>query len=183
MTSPVAGEFERSATVSVDFSVTDNSGFYYATASFDNIVWTSSSIDLFFFPLGSHSFSVRAQDGFVNIASQTIGFNSIATYDSTISDINRAYKLGWIPTIKERDSYLKRIGQAVRIEKIIVKVIEGFPNGSKREKRVERFEKRLDRLLAIVFLKDLEKSYNKKQISRQAYSLIKEDILWLLGTQ
>jgi len=180
LTSPTAGEYARSASISVDFSVTDNSGFFYASASFDGFIWVSPSIDLFFSRLGSHSFVVTAQDGAGNKSSESVDFVSIATYESTMSDINRAYKLGWISTIKERDSYLKRIGQAVKIEKRIVKVIEKLPDGSKKEKRIQRLEKKIDRVLAIQFLKDLEKSYNKGQINKEAYSLIKEDILWLL---
>ncbi|MDP3792734.1 MAG: hypothetical protein Q8Q89_03305 [bacterium] len=181
LTSPMAGEYERSASISVDFSVTDNSGFFYATASYDGFVLASPSIDLFFSPLGSHSFVVNAQDEAGNKSSKSVDFVSVATYESTISDINRAYDLGWISTERERNSYIRKLEKAIKIEKKIAVILDKLPDGSRREKRIIRLEKRLDRLLAIQFLKDLEKDYNKGRINERAYNLIKEDILWLLA--
>ena len=96
--------------------------------------------------------------------------------ENVIFDINMAYNLGWIKTVKDRDSYLKKLEKVIRIENRI----EKFPDDSKKEKRIQRLEKKIDRVLAIQFLKDLEKDYNKERINERGYNLLKEDIKWLL---
>ena len=55
-----------------------------------------------------------------------------------------------------------------------------MPDGSKKDKRIQKLENKIDKMLATQFLKDLEKDYNKSRINNKAYGLIKEDILWLL---
>ncbi|MDO8496119.1 MAG: alpha/beta fold hydrolase [bacterium] len=116
------------------------------------------------------------------------GYNSDGTRtlyavstDKVIRDINLSYNLGWIITEKDRDSYLKKLEKVIKIENKIDKIIETLPDGSKREKRIQRLEKKIDRVLAIQFLKDLEKDYNKGRINERGYSLLKEDIEWLLS--
>jgi len=42
-------------------------------------------------------------------------------------------------------------------------------------------EKRIDKILGVKLLKELEKMYNKGNINNQTYQLIKEDIDWLLN--
>jgi len=182
--SPISGgEYERSTVLFIDFSVIDNSDIYYASASFDNILWLSSRIDLFFSPLGSHSFTVISQDEAGNKSSKSIDFVSIATIESMMSDINRTYELGWIYDERDKDSYLHKLEKLTKLETKIEIIQETMPDGEKKEKKIERLEKKIDKLLAIQFLKDLEKDYNKGRINKKAYGLIKEDILWLLGTQ
>ena len=97
-----------------------------------------------------------------------------------IRDVNLAYDLGWIYNERDRDSYLRKIDRVIRIENKINKIIEKLPDGLKKERRIQRLEKKIDRVLAIQFLKDLEKDYNKGRINERAYDLLKEDILWLL---
>lgn len=100
--------------------------------------------------------------------------------ENIISDINTAYEFGWILTKKERDSYLRKLEKVVKIENKIKKIIEKLPDGPRRERRIQHLEKKIDRVLAIQFLKGLEKDYNKVRVNEQAYDLIKKDILWLL---
>jgi len=179
--SPVPGEYERSAVIPVSFTITDNYTLVNTKVDFDGISWTSPNIDLFYYPLGPHTFSVSGQDEAGNTTLRQAELHCIATYDSTISDINRAYGLGWVASAKERDAYIRKIGQALKIEARIIKVMEKLPDGTKREKRIERLEKRLDKLLATAFLKQLEKDYTKGNVNEQAYRLIREDIMWLLN--
>jgi hypothetical protein len=101
--------------------------------------------------------------------------------ENVISDINMAYDLGWISNKRDRDSYLKKLEKVIKIENKIDKIMGKLPDGSKREKRIQRLEKKIDRLLAIKFLKDLEKDYNKRRINERAYNLLKEDIERLVG--
>ena len=101
--------------------------------------------------------------------------------ENVIADINMAHELGWIPDEKERDSYLRKLEKMMKIENKIEILEETLPDGSKKEKQIEKLENKIDKVLATQFLKDLEKGYNKEQINQQTYSLIKEDILWLLA--
>ena len=82
--------------------------------------------------------------------------------------------------IKDRDSYLKKLDKIIKIEKKIGKLEEKLADKPKIVKQIEKLEKKIDRVLASQFLKDLEKDYDKGRINEQAYSLIKEDISWLL---
>jgi len=115
------------------------------------------------------------------------GYNSdgtrtiyVISIDKLIRDVNLAYDLGWIYNERDRDSYLRKIDRVIRIENKINKIIEKLPDGLKKERRIQRLEKKIDRVLAIQFLKDLEKDYNKGRINKRAYDLLKEDVEWLL---
>jgi len=100
--------------------------------------------------------------------------------ENVISDINIAYNLGWITSTRDRDSYLKKLDKVIKIKNKIEKIIEKLPDGLKKERRIQRLEKKIDRVLAIQFLKDLEKDYNKGRINERGYNLLKEDIEWLI---
>ena len=161
--SPTDGEYERSTIIPVNFTAIDNYILAYATASFDGVNWTGPSIDLFYYPLGPHSFEIMAKDSSGNISNKKVEFRSIATVSSTLSDLERVSALGWTKgSIK--NSLTTLLTGALSANKTII---------SKG--------KSIDSILGIAFLKQLEKEYNKGNINEQAYKLIREDILWLLG--
>ena len=117
------------------------------------------------------------------------GYNSdgtrivyVVSIDKVIRDVNLAHDLGWITSVKDRDSYLKKLEKVIKIENKIGRIIERFLDSPRREKRIKRLEKTIYGVLANQFLKDLEKDYNKKRINEQAYNLLKEDIRQLLST-
>lgn len=179
--SPTLASYKRSFILPLDIQVSDeNSGVLSTDTRFDGNPFASSSIDLFFYSLGSHSLDVTTIDRAGNTATDSFDFQVIATPDSAISDIQRAYKLGWIKKVGVRNSLVNKLKLAIKIEKKIEILKEKLPDKPKVIRRIEKLEKRLDRLLAIQFLKQLEKEYNKGNINQQAYSLLKEDIEWLL---
>ena len=111
--------------------------------------------------------------GYNSDGTRTIYFISI---DKVIRDINLAYDSGWISAKWVRYPYLKKLEKVIRIKNKISRIMARFPDSSRREKRIQRLEKEIDRVLAIQFLKDLEKDYNKGRINEQGYNLLKQDI-------
>ena len=81
-------------------------------------------------------------------------FRIVATLESTISDIERAYTLGWIDNAGIKESLVKKLQAVVK--------------------------NKIDKVLANAFLSELEAQKNK-HINEQAYQLLKEDIEWLLS--
>ncbi len=180
--SPASRSYERSQTIPLDVRVSDGqSGVALKEIKIDGKIVTSDFLDLFFYSLGSHSLDVLAYDKAGNSSVKSSKFQVIATVESTISDINRAYEIGWISTARQRDSLVDKLDKVIKIEKKIESIIERLPDGSRRERKIERLKKRIDRVLAIAFLKDMEKGYNRGVINKQAFDLIKEDVEWLLN--
>ena len=174
------------ATGSFDFKVKElNNGEVSRSIVYDNIPINNSELeaDFEFTSIATSSLLDIDQDG---DGENDIGYSSDGSrtlyhgIENVIFDINMAYNLGWIKTVKDRDSYLKKLEKVIRIENRIEKIVERLPDGSKKEKRIQRLEKKIDRVLAIQFLKDLEKDYNKERINERGYNLLKEDIKWLL---
>jgi len=57
---------------------------------------------------------------------------------------------------------------------------EKLPGKPKIVKKIEKLEKKIDKVLAKAFLNELEAQHGK-HINAQAYNLLKEDINWLLN--
>lgn len=161
--SPTSGEYERSSIMSINFNAVDNYSLSYATASFDGENWTAPNIDLFYYPLGSHSFEVRAKDSSGNVSTKRVEFRSISTINSALSDLGRAYSLGWTKG-NIKNSLVTLLGTSLSSNKSITS------RG-----------RSMDSILGIAFLKQLEKEYNKGNVNEQVYRLIREDIMWLLN--
>src|SRR3989338_3156371 len=117
-------------------------------------VANNSSIDLFFEKLGAHTVTVTSRDLVGNNATSSVTFIEIATFNSTISDVNRAYDLGWIKKINVRDKIIKDLERAKKSKKHKVEIIG---------------------LVAKLLIHKLNKSINQ-----QAFDLLSEDIRWLL---
>jgi hypothetical protein len=125
----------------------------------DGNIVIATSIDLFFYSLGSHVLDVLAYDRAGNISVKQVTFNVVATVSSTISDVNRAYDLGWIKLRKTRDSLIKKLEQ-----------IDNPPRRSKGDPIIQ-------------FQAELESGHNKGLINDQAYGILKEDGNWLANHQ
>ena len=179
--SPASSSYTRAEQLLLDVSVADDlSGVGLVKNYLDGTIIATSSIDLFFTYLGNHSFETFAFDNAGNPAYANQFFKVIATPDSTISDIERAYDLGWIEKKGVKNGLINKLELAIRIEKRIEVLEEKLPDKPKIIKKIERLEKHLDRVLGTAFLNQLEKEYNKGNINEQAYNLLKEDIGWLL---
>lgn len=152
---PTNTDYTHDQTIPIDTSVMDTeSGVALTETRLDGIIFTGSAIDSFFEKLGDHQLAVHAVDRVGNPSNLTATFHIIATPESTISDIERTYALGWIDNVGIKESLVKKFQAVVKAE--------------------------IDKVLATAFLNELE-AQKSKHVNDQAYQLIKEDIEWLLS--
>ena len=174
--------YERSFNLPVTVEINDdNSGILSSQIKLDGNLFSSASIDLFFYSLGSHSLDIVATDKAGNTATKSFEFQVIATPNSVISDIERAYELGWIEKNGIKNSLINKLKSAIKIEKRIEILEEKLPDKPKVIKQIEKFVKRINKVLATQFLNQLEGEYNKGNLNEQAYNLLKEDVGWLIS--
>lgn len=156
--SPQPKNYLRSEAVPVSVTISDSeSGVFSQSIKFDDRVLNNGEIiDLFFEKLGNHNFTVTASDFVGNSASTTANFRIIATIQSTISDIERAYALGWINKASVKNTLIKKLENIMNHNRDIT-------------------QKTLK-----TFLAEIEREH-PKHINDQAYNLLKEDTEWLLN--
>ena len=182
ITSPTTKDYLRSDKFVIDATSTDTgSGVFSFTLSLDGAVATSGEpVDLFFDKLGTHQLLATSTDFMNNTATSSVSFRVVASPESTISDIERAYSLGWLKDKKTKETLEKEINVMVKLETKIDKIESKDKNGKKITKLVERVEERVDKVLAQVWKIEL-KLYNKgKIVNDKANVLLQEDVQWLL---
>ena len=101
--------------------------------------------------------------------SSSTSFRIIATVDSTISDVNRAYSLKWITSDKTRKELTDILKSGTRYKSIF-----GLFGGT-----FSTVEKYLDKFWGNLFILKLNEQRGKT-VNEQAYKLLLEDIRWLL---
>lgn len=180
--SPQNQDYLHSEMLNINYSITDDSGVFSSLSELDTIeVDNGQSIDLFYKSLGNHNFTVEARDNVNNQSSASINFRVIATVDSTISDINRAYELGWIVKESTKDDLIKRINKATKLIKRINELEEKLNNKPKVLKKIQKMEKKLDIKLDKFILNNLTALQNDGVINEEAYNLIYANINWLIN--
>ncbi|MBU2472972.1 hypothetical protein KKE74_02985, partial [Patescibacteria group bacterium] len=181
--SPEAKDYLHSDNLNINYSVVDNeSGVFSSSAKFDTInVENGEDIDLFYQPLGSHDFTVQTKDNVNNQSSVAVQFRVIATIDSTISDINRAYSLGWITKKSTRDSLIRQINKATKLITKIQRIKQKLSDKHNLLKKVQKIERRLDDALSRIILRKLAVLKKTGTINQQAYDVISSDINWLIN--
>jgi len=153
--SPTNIDYTRAQSIPINVSAIDTeSGVILTKTRLDGIIFTGSAIDSFFEKLGDHQLAVHTVDRVGNPSNLTTTFRIVATQESTISDIERAYALGWIDNAGIKESLVKKFQAVAKTE--------------------------INKVLAKAFLNELEAQKNK-HVNEQAYQLIKEDIEWLLS--
>jgi pimeloyl-ACP methyl ester carboxylesterase len=157
--SPEARDYLRSEQLSVDVSAQDISGvFALETTLGTATVPNTGTVDLFYHTLGSYALTASSTDNVGNATTSTRVFRVVATPDSTLSDIERAHRLGWmIQSVRDKlidklQTYVEKLQQSQKADKFILKDI----------------------------LNELEKR-RWKGLNEQGYQLLKEDILWLIN--
>lgn len=103
------------------------------------------------------------------------------TLEVLINDINGAYDLKWIKDTKTRDALIKQVNGAIKFNKKIDIIKEKQPGGSIKEKRVERFETKVNKILVKLFTLELQVLLKKKTITQDAFNLIKSDVDYLIN--
>lgn len=181
ISSPQAKDYLRSEMLPIAVSIQDTeSGVLSSTIAFDDRTPANrSAVDLFFEKLGNHSVNVSATDLLGNATSGSVSFRVVATLESAIADIERAYSLGWIAKKSVKDTLIKKLQSAIKLEKKIDILEEKLSGKPAILKRIEKIEKHIDKLLAKAFLKELEREH-PKNINGQAFRLLEEDVRWLL---
>ncbi|OGG58626.1 hypothetical protein A2765_02795 [Candidatus Kaiserbacteria bacterium RIFCSPHIGHO2_01_FULL_56_24] len=187
--SPTAKDYLRSEQLPINVSATDSeSGVHELVSLLDSTSTPNvGSIDLFFQPLGAHSVFTSSTDNVGNKAMSTRAFRVIADATSTLSDIDRAYSLGW-QTKKVHDDLAKKL-KACNVKKttvtnvtktIVVTGKNGKITTKKVQEKVTKVEIVFDKNCAKAMLKEFDK-YRNKGLNEQAYQLLKEDINWIIN--
>lgn len=132
------------------------------------------SLDLFLYKLGNYTLTAQAEDVNGNATTSIVTFRVIATATSTLADVERAYREGWM-TKKVRDYLVKKMKTLIVLKKKMVTIIE-----RKEKKNIEVIEQVIDKVAAKVLLKELDK-YRGKGLDERAYQILREDILWLVN--
>lgn len=156
---PEAKDYLRSEELPIHVTAEDTSGVLSLATMFDVTPLSSeSSIDLFFQLLGTHKVVAAAVDNVGNAATTTQIFRVVATLESILSDVERAYGLGWMV-------------QSVR-DKLVDKL------QTARTKRGN--EQEYDKFLSKDILNELERRRGSG-LNEVGYQLLREDILWLIN--
>lgn len=155
--SPQAQDYIRSATIPINVEIVDTgTGVQSSQIEYDDrVVASGDLIDPFYEKLGDHKLRVMAQDFIVNTSTAEVSFRIIATINSTISDVDRAYSQGWIKNKKIKDGFMKTLLLAGRV-------------------------KRGQKLVLLGFLTELHLANRRGLIKDQAYQILSDDILWLI---
>ncbi len=150
-------KYLRSEVLLLSAISTDATGVATSTISFNGkIVANPATIDLFYEKLGTSTVSFYAKDFLGNETTIATSTKIIATADSVLLDISRAYSLGWILNKSIRD--------------ILIAEIKFIAKSS---------QKNQSKLLKLM-LEELKLLY-PKYINQSAYNLLKEDVQWLLN--
>lgn len=178
--SPKTGDYERSAKLLISATSTDNMGIATSSLLFAGRgVLNGQSIDLFYEKLGSTTIVATAIDFQGNSASASNSIRIISTASSTISDIERSFSLGWIMKKNIKNELIQKLNRVLRAEKRIETIAEKV-NGKNTAKKIEKVEMIIDKILGRALILDL-KGYTRDKINLQAYTIIKEDLEWLIN--
>lgn len=188
--SPASKDYLRSESFVINATSTDStgspqvdvgSGVFSFDLALDGVATTSGQrVDLFFQKLGVHQLSATSTDFMLNVATSSVNFRIVATPESTISDIERAYSLGWIAKKQTKETIIRQIKAMIRIEKRIELIEEKLKNGKKKITKIEKLEEKIDKILAKAFQLELKLHQKQKLINAQAHELLQEDIKWLI---
>ena len=191
--SPDQLEYGRHEIININAAITDaESGLALLEIRFDDALiatsTASTSIDLFFKPLGVRTLNFLAFDKAGNPRELQQQFTNYADATSTIANIERAFSLGWIKKKDTKNSLIKDLKTIIKLEKKIIKlegklppaVLKKLTPEQKIQKKIEKLEAKIDKILGKNFLKELEKKYKKGGITIEAYHLLREDVEWMM---
>jgi len=189
ITEPQIRDYLRSELLPIDVAAIDiESGVNSLETKLDNILIPNvSTVDLFYKTLGTHTLVASSSDNAGNATTSVNTFRVVANASSTLSDIERAYTLGWM-TRSVRDSIIKKFKSCYDVKKTITVVKKTIivtgrndkPITKKVQEKIEKVEIIFNRRTANELLKLLDKKRGKG-LNDSAYNLIREDIMWLIN--
>jgi hypothetical protein len=157
----VTTTYTHDALLPIKVIFADNAGIASYSVSFDAAaVAASTTIDLFFQALGSHTVSAHAEDFVNNATASAKNIQVVATIGSTQSDVNRAYTLKWIKSKDLKNALINTLTVASKLKK--------------QRDKIALYKEMLEGL-----------KYAKKKgfVTQQAYDLLMADINWLINHQ
>ncbi len=159
--SPESRDYLHSEFLPLRIDITDpGSGVAFRTVKFDDRIMSSTeTVDLFFERLGDHRVNIETSDRAGNPSNTEVKFRVIATLESTIADIEKAFSLGWITNKGIEESLIKKLNAIINLGDLL--------------------EETKDNLLE-AFLRELD-AQRDKHVNEQAYKLLSEDINWFLN--
>jgi pimeloyl-ACP methyl ester carboxylesterase len=171
--SPATSTYVRSSSLPINIQINDDTGVATSSIQFDNqIIAASTTIDLFFQTLGSHTIKVTAEDYARNSTSSQKSIEVIATLESSKADIIRIFSLGWAK--KElKDLIVLQLNQALILKKVTLVA----KNGSKTTTIVQV----LDKVLMQLIQKELQAANRTGAINSQGYEILSKDIAWIIS--
>ena len=161
ITEPEEKDYERSEDLPLSVSAEDaDSGVHMLETYLDNALTSNTgSIDLFSQSLGMHTLLASSTDNVGNATSTSREFRVIATHESTLSDLERAYQLGLM-------------------NELTYKVLKPLMTGIFRA--ASNAPKTVAPQLYKAILRQLDQRHGKG-LNEQGYQLLKEDIEWLIN--
>ncbi|MFY9462322.1 MAG: PQQ-binding-like beta-propeller repeat protein [Candidatus Sungiibacteriota bacterium] len=158
ISSPQPKDYLRSEVLPLSVGISDSeSGLFSSEIKFDDrIVNNGDIIDLFFEKPGAHKVSASASDFVGNATTTEVNFRIAVTIESTISDVERAYSLGWITKKSTKENLTRKLQHII---------------DHNREVNTKTLK---------TFIDQLEREH-PKNINEPAYQLLAEDINWLLN--
>lgn len=180
--SPEEKDYLRSEKINISAEFSDDSGVASSSLMINkNFFENGDEYDPFFFNLGTTTLFATSTDYLNNTATTSLSFRIIANASSTISDINRLYGLGWIKKKEVKNSLIKQIELMTKFLKRVEFVEKKLPNGKIFTRRIERIERITDKLLAKIFLIQLDILLKQKIINQETHDILSEDIMWIIN--
>ncbi|MDP3880746.1 MAG: hypothetical protein Q8Q32_01000 [bacterium] len=155
-----------------------NSGIELINTLLNDQNFEESTIDTSTLDLGEHILTVQAYDKAGNLAELSLEFSvteaSVTiTLESIASSIQLAVEAGQLEE-KIAKKLIDQLEKAQKEEGKITKVEEKGKENS--EKKIEKINQKIDKILGQKLLGELEKLYNKGQINEEIYRTVKEGV-------
>lgn len=176
ISSPESKDYLRSEKINISASTKIGT---LSLSLISNPIVSGTLFDPFYTKLGTTTLFATSSIGTKAVATSSTTFRIVANYGSTISDIERAYSLGWIYSLDTKNQLINRVSKAIIGEEKIDSLETQKAGTKKITKIIEKLTKKIDRQLLKALKIDLE-AYRKDRLNDRAYNIIKEDLDWLI---
>jgi pimeloyl-ACP methyl ester carboxylesterase len=179
--SPEPRDYTRLENILIQATSTDlGSGVETLQAFLNDVeMLNGTTTSLLFSSLGTSTVSVISKDRAGNQASTTLAFRVISTPDSLIGAIKKFGVMGLIYKTQTVDWLVQRIEKMIVLEKKIKEVEEKIGNKNIK-KKIERIEKRINKVLARLLIGEL-KHFKNGRMDERVYEVIRQDLEWFIN--
>ncbi len=164
------------------------SGISLFETRIDGVLAPGSSLYLPSLKLGPHTLNLLAYDKAGNPRETTIPFFLSTDGVSTIEDVKIAFILGQIKSKDARNNLIDTLNTIVKLQNKILDLQSKLSSDQIAKLtqqqivllQIAKLRAVIDKKLATDFLGELERKYKNGIISFEAYTLLKEDVNWML---